>query len=493
MGQGTRRCIDINRRQLVMRTIDVELLIGDDPPARALWQISGELDLSEFYASIKTLTEGPGRSCFNPRLLICVWLYGYSRGIGSARELARQVEIDPALQWLTGLDTINHHPLSDFRVDHKQALDELFAQVLGVLLHEGLITLERVTQDGTKIKAAHASMGSFGTSSPIEKQIETARQHMAALDSEAAGSRQAGARLRAVRERAERLQGALEEIEKLRACKKKDRKSFVPRVSESEPEARVMRSNEGGFAASYNAQISTDAKHGLIVCAALTNDVNDSQQLKPAIERIQASCGRTPEQMLADGDFTTNASVTATAQAGIDFYGSWSGHRYNPAGGQKALVGLGFQHEDFHYDADRDVYVCPANKLLTHTRNIRPSNAAFQIVYRSPVQQCRACPAHGQCCPNWPKRGGRQVSRQGVLPAVAAFQAKMATPEAQLIYRQRSRIAEFPHAWLKEKFRLRRFHVSGILKAGIELTWAALTFNLLTLHRIRRQQIAVTA
>ena len=392
------------------------------------------------------------------------------------------------------MDTINHHTLSDFRVDHKHALDQLFAQVLGVLLHEGLITLERVTQDGTKIKAAHAAMGSFRTSVQIQQHIEVARQHVAALDGEQeAVGRQAGARIRAAHERAERLECALQELEALRASKKKNRKAFVPKVSETEPEARVMRNNEGGFAASYNAQISTDAKHGLIVCAALSNDVNDSQQLKPAMDRLQAACGRMPKQMLADGDFTTNVGVTAAAQAGIDFYGSWSGLQYNPAGGEKALVAAGFQHEDFHYDADRDVYVCPANKLLTHTRNIRHSNGAFQIVYRSPMKQCRACAAHEQCCPHWPKRGGRQVSRQGVLPAVAAFQAKMATPEAQLIYRQRSRIAEFPHAWLKEKFRLRRFHLSGIIKASIELTWAALTFNLLALHRIRRQQVVAAA
>jgi transposase len=488
--QGRRRCIDINRRQLVMRTVDVEALIGDDHPARALWQITGELDLSEFYAPIRTLADGPGRSCFDPRLLICIWLYGYSRGVGSARELARQIEIEPALQWLTGLDTINHHTLSDFRVDHKRALDELFAQVLGVLLHEGLITLERVTQDGTKIKAAQASMGSFRTSGQIQQQVEIARQHVARLDHEQeTPARKVGARTRAARERANRLECAFQEIEKLRMSKKANRKSFVPKVSETEPEARVMRSNEGGFAASYNAQISVDAKHGFIISSAVTNDVNDHHQLQPAIRRIQAACGSSPKQMLADGDFTNNASVKAAAEAGIDFYGSWSARAYDSADAKKTLASAEFQHEHFRYDSERDVYVCPADKVLTRTRNIQHATGAFQIVYRSPMQQCRACPAHEQCCSGWPKRGGRQISRQGVLPTLASFQAKMATPEAQLIYRERSRIAEFPHLWLKEKFRLRRFHVSGFLKAGVELTWAALTFNLVTLCRIRRLQL----
>ncbi len=490
-----RRCIDINRRQMVMRTIDVEELIGGDHPARALWQLTGELDLSEFYAPIKSMPSGPGRSCFDPRLLICVWLYGYSRGIGSARELARQIDIDPALQWLTGLDTINHHTLADFRVDHKGALDELFTQVLGVLLHEGLITLERVTQDGTKIKA-QASLGSFRTSAQIQQHLGVARQHVAAMNNalaEAGSIRTGRAAARAVHERADKLNFALQEIEKLRASKKKDRRTFVPKVSETEPQARVMRTNEGGFAASYNAQISTDGKHGFIIGSALTSEVNDHHQLKPAIERIQAVCGRFPQQMLADGDFTNNASVTAASEAGIDFYGSWSERARDSAAAKKALASAEFQREQFQYDSEHDLYLCPAGKLLKPTRSIRHSDGSFQIVYRSPAKQCHACPWHTQCCPPSPRRGGRQITRQGILPAVAAFQAKMRTPEAQSIYRHRGRIAEFPHAWIKDKFRLRRFHVSGLLKAGIELTWAALTFNLLALHRFRRTQLSAAA
>jgi transposase len=491
--EQSRRCIDINRRQLVMRTVDVEELIGSDHPARALWQLTGGLDLSEFYAPIKTMADGPGRSCFDPRLLICVWLYGYSRGIGSARELARQIDIDPALQWLTGLDTINHHTLADFRVDHKRALDELFTQVLGVLLHEGLITLERVTQDGTKIKA-QASLGSFRTSAQIQQHLEVARQHIAAMNHALQGAGSVGrAVARAARERADKLDCALQEIEKLRASKKKDRRTFVPKVSETEPEARVMRTNEGGFAASYNAQISTDGKHGFIISSVLTNEVNDHHQLKPAIERIQAVCGRIPQQMLADGDFTNNASVTAAAEAGIDFYGSWSERARDSASAKKALASAEFQREKFRYDSDHDVYVCPADKVLKPTRNIRHSDGSFQIVYRSPAKQCHACRWHKQCCPPPPRRGGRQITRQGILAPVAVFQAKMRTPEAQLIYRDRGRIAEFPHAWIKDKFRLRRFHVSGLLKAGIELTWAALTFNLLALHRFRRAQLPTAA
>ena len=63
-------------------------------------------------------------------------------------------------------------------------------------------------------------------------------------------------------------------------------------------------------------------------------------------------------------------------------------------------------------------------------------------------------------------------------PEIVEFQRKMATPEAQQIYRQRSQVAETPHLWWKAQFRLRQFHVRGLVKAGMELLWAALTYNI---------------
>ena len=94
-----------------------------------------------------------GRTPWDPRLLVSLWIYAYSRGISSAREIARRCTYEPAFQWLSGLGEINHHTLSDFRVNHDASLRELFVQVLGVLSAEGLVSLERVMHDGTRIKA----------------------------------------------------------------------------------------------------------------------------------------------------------------------------------------------------------------------------------------------------------------------------------------------------------------------------------------------------
>jgi transposase len=121
----------VNRQQMSWRAVDVEKLIGEDHPARAIWALVGRLDLRRFYEGIDSSAEQGGRPAFDPQLLISLWVYAYSQGIGSAREVARRCEFDPAFQWLTGLDEVNYHTLADFRVEKQKELDELFTQVVG--------------------------------------------------------------------------------------------------------------------------------------------------------------------------------------------------------------------------------------------------------------------------------------------------------------------------------------------------------------------------
>jgi transposase len=170
----------INRQQMSWRAVDVERLIGEDHRARTIWTLVGRLDLQRFYDDIESSVEAGGRPAFDPQLLISLWVYAYSEGIGSAREVARRCEFDPAFQWLTGLEEVNYHTLASFRVEKQQELDELFTQLLGVLSAEGLITLEQVMQDGTKIKAL-ASTRSYQGEGTIREHLERARQRVAEM------------------------------------------------------------------------------------------------------------------------------------------------------------------------------------------------------------------------------------------------------------------------------------------------------------------------
>ena len=140
----------INRQQMLLRPVEVEKLVDPGHPVRAIWELVGGLNLEPFYVEIESVEGVAGRPVWDPRLLISLWIYAYKDGVSSAREIARLCEYHPAYQWLTGLEVVNYHTLADFRIRHQEALDQLFIEVLGVLSHEGLITLQRVMHDGRR-------------------------------------------------------------------------------------------------------------------------------------------------------------------------------------------------------------------------------------------------------------------------------------------------------------------------------------------------------
>jgi transposase len=463
----------VNRQQMSWRAVDVERLISEDHAARAIWTLVGRLDLSSFYRAIESSAEEGGRPAFDPHLLISLWVYAYSQGIGSAREVARRCEYDPAFQWLTGLTEVNYHTLADFRVEKQQELDELFTQVLAALSQEGLITLEQVTQDGTKIKAL-ASSRSYRPEETIRKHLEAARQRVAAMgdprnDETSPKAKQAQAR--ALREQQERLEHALEELQKLQARRARKKAKSQARVSTSDPQARVMKQSDKGFALSYNAQISTDAAHGLIVGVAVTAEANDCEQLLPAVDRLEQRLNKRPQQMVADRGYTTRENIEKMSGRQVDFLGSM---RYVPRG---ANLPNQLSPSAFLYQPERDRCICPEGKILHRQRQRKVGPGMIYHMYEARFEDCQTCVRKPECCPD-NKNHGRSVAQLEESPVVIAFRKKMSSEEAQRRYRCRGRIAEFCHAWIKAKLGLRQFHVRGLVKTQMEMLWACLTYNL---------------
>ena len=220
--EAKKRFRPIARNQLMMRPLDVEKLVEDDHPVRAIWAMVCQLDWSRFEEDVKVLEGGKGRSNYDPRLLAALWIYGYSEAVNSARELSRMCGYEPGCEWLTGMEEVNYHTLADFRTRDKKALEALFVQVLGVLSAEGLTDLKRVMQDGTKIKA-QASGNSFRRENKIQEHLKLAQEQIEAMDnpeSDENSQRVFQARQRGAREKKQRLEQALEELKKLEETRK---------------------------------------------------------------------------------------------------------------------------------------------------------------------------------------------------------------------------------------------------------------------------------
>lgn len=213
----------IDRSQGLLRPVVVEELVGPDHKVRAIWELTGRLDLSGFFDGIRSCEGKAGSPAWNPRLLLSVWLYAYSEQVSSAREIERLMEYEPGLMWLSGLGTVNHHTLSGFRAAHEKELKRLLAELLGLLSREGLVNLELVAHDGTKIRA-HAGADTFRREKTLEERTALARQMMEELEQESGQegeqkkegeqqkTRREAARERAAREMAEKMKRAAEEL-----------------------------------------------------------------------------------------------------------------------------------------------------------------------------------------------------------------------------------------------------------------------------------------
>jgi hypothetical protein len=289
--------------------------------------------------------------------------------------------------------------------------------------------------------------------------------------------RREAARQRAARERSERMKQSAEELEKIRAGKKSEKERREARVSLTEPEARIMKhGNDGGMAPSYNVQISVDAAQKIIVGIGLTQSSSDSGSLQPAMEQVKETMGRYPEQVVADGGFTNQASITEMNHSPMDFYGSLAEAEVRQAASMKAAgIDPAFRPSAFQVQAESKSLQCPAGKILEYVRQSQKGDTTYWQ-YQAVGKDCRGCEYQKQCCPR-PEQGRLVSIRMTENAEVAAFREKMKTEAAQQIYKKRGPVAEFPNAWIKDKLGIRKFRLRGMAKATTEAMWGAFTYN----------------
>jgi transposase len=410
------------RHQVEWSASDLDSLIGQEHRARTLWSLIDRLDLTAFYRPIQSREGEVGRPATDPKILLALWVYATSMGVGSAREVDRLCKTDAAYRWICGGVAMNPHTLSDFRVDHGDAVDGLMTQVIATLMHQGLLHLRRVAHDGMRVRAS-AGAASFRRKESLERcaqeaaeQIEQLRREMEEQPA-ATEARHRAARKRALEERSRAIERALEEMPKVELAKergarkskkkgsggaKADDEKKAPRASTTDATARVMKMPDGGFRPAYNVQIATDTESRFIVGVDVSNAGSDHRLMAPMLDDIERRTGQLPSEHLVDGGFCTLQQIDLASERNVIVY-------------------------------------APAPKPRAHN----------------------------------PRRGRHDT------PHVAAWRARMAQPSAAEIYKLRAATAETVNADLRRWRGLDRFVVRGLKKARIVATLSALTYNLL--------------
>ena len=405
-----------DRYQMRMQVQSLDALLPEDHRARLVWEYVEGLDMTPLYQQIRAVEGRAGRDPIDPRILLALWLYATLDGVGAAREVDRLCEVHVAYQWICGGVSVNYHTLSDFRGDQGEFLDELLTGSVATLMHQGLVTLERVAQDGVRVRAS-AGAASFRRGPTLEEcqgqaqaQVEALRRELRE-DPSATTRRQKAARQRAARERSKRIRQALAELPKAEAAKKPEDKGQA-RVSTTDPEARVMKMADGGFRPAVNVQFASDTGSQVVTGVEVTNSGSDQGQMVPMLEQHVDRYGRPPGATLVDGGFAKKEDIEQASSPQIG-----------------------------------------------------------TVVY-APVQK--------------PKKEGQDpyAPRPGDSPAVIEWRKRMATPEAQEIYKERAATAECVNAIARNRG-LRQFVVRGLKKVRAVALWFALAHNLMRAAALR--------
>ena len=175
-----------NRRQVEMITLSLNQRLDVDHPVRAVWAFVEGLDLTELYSKIKSVKGKPGAGAIDPRILFALWVYATLRGIGSGRridELCHPHHGETAYQWLCGGVPVNYHTINDFRTAHPECLDRCLTESVAVLMNEGLVSLDRIAQDGMRVRA-DASGKSFHREPTLETCLAEAEEQVRLLRDE---------------------------------------------------------------------------------------------------------------------------------------------------------------------------------------------------------------------------------------------------------------------------------------------------------------------
>jgi len=320
---GTARLRKPQRDQIEMHCAALDDLLPADHPARLVWEAVAALDLSAWLGEIKAVEGHVGRDANDPRLLVALWVYATFEGEGSARRVAQLCARDLPYKWLCGGVTMNYHALADFRSRGGEKWDDLITELVAGLMHEGLVTLHRVAQDGMRVRAS-AGKSSFRRASTLERceaeareQVELLRQ-LAEQNPDELNQQQRAARERAAKERQQRVAAAVENCRALKQqrdqrAKKTCQPAREARASTTDPEARVMKFANGGYDPGYNVQLATDTGSGIIVGVDVTNAGSDSEELSPMLDQLHERYGCDPQEALVDGGFATKDAITDAA------------------------------------------------------------------------------------------------------------------------------------------------------------------------------------
>lgn len=503
------------REQIVLFSEKLDHAIGGEHPVRTLDAMLGKVDWSSWEAEYSL---NRGQPPIHPRVLAGTILYGLLKRIRTSRALEEALHVRLDFRWLVEGRSIDHSTIAAFRTSNLDRIGELFVQVGLIAQQMGHLTLATLGYDGTRLRASNRRSG---TRTPDElreakkRLAEEFQEHRQAVEDAQSGEdetfdaaasadkqKQLAEKQKELSRREEQIDAALAEIERIEAAGKK-----VPdRLPITDPESRIAKNKEGGFAPNYNPTATVDADSGLIAAADVISGIDEQSHMHEAIEAVRENFLNGEKdrsiEVLADGLMATGENIAGCDEANIDFYTPAGptnpAYRDDPSQpiaadridelplrGKRPKQGKPdertFDKAAFLYDADADIYYCPMGKTLSRKSQRKDHTGALRILYRAEKSDCSGCALRARCFKNSRNQYGRRIESGVHEKSTQAHTRRMQTEGSREKYSRRAAVTERPFALIKRHFGVREFLVRGLEKVRCEWQWLCVAHNL---HRL---------
>jgi len=455
-------------------------VLADDHPCRVYYDLFQQLDTTKIEKQYSLL----GQHAYHPKHIVSILIYAYSRSVFSARQIQQRCQEDLSFMYVAQMHCPNFRVLSDFRKKHADFFHDCFKQTVKLAMALNLASLGHISLDGSKFKAnssKHKAM-SYGRlkkeENALNEEINTLIKQGAACDEEEdkrykektgyeipedlAFKQQRLSKIKAAKEALEARENALYPEQAI-----EDKKQ----ISFADHDARIMGKRGSEFTYAYNPQISVDSDNQIIVGQHISQKANDQQEVKPALEQIEATTGQQADKMSLDNGYLSGDNLAALDKVETEAYVALN-REDKPAKESLNDSTRPLKKSDFRYDEEKDHFICPADQIL----HLIQTKKDGRTVYQGDKETCSDCPYKARCCQS--KKGAARCITGDQNEALRQQMKKtMESDAGKAIYSHRKTIVEPVFGQIKNTG-FRAFSLRGMKKVAGEFSLVCATHNL---------------
>ena len=411
----------------------------------------------------KTIPADIGRPGYHPSTMLKLFLYGYLNRIQSTRRLEREAGRNVELMWLLGRLAPDFKTIADFRKDNGKGIKNTCRSFIGLCRQLNMFTDAIVAIDGSKFKAVNSKENNY-TPKKLQFHIARVEKHIDDYLKQLDAADQKDAQVADDRSVQDKISELKQRLSELKTLQEEVNNHPDKQVSTIDPDSRLMKTQGMTRAVCYNVQSAVDTKHHLVVAHEVTNK-QDRGQLCQVGKQVQAALGEKEITVIADKGYFSGPDIKDTQDAGMTALVP----KGDTSGSEKKGI---FNRSLFQYDADKDVYICPANQVLPY-RSTSDEKGLNLKRYWAYDPTCRACRLKPQCSNSKQPRRITRWEHQDQIDRMDDDMANM--PDSMLIRKQ---TAEHPFGTIKCWAGTTPFLTRRLENVNTEMSLHVLAYNL---------------